>query len=45
VEIASLPDQIRGFGHIKMRNIEQAKTREAELLALWRHRDAPATAA
>jgi hypothetical protein len=33
------------FGHIKMRNIEVAKTREAELLALWQRKDQPATAA
>src|SRR5207245_256236 len=25
VELASLPQQMRGFGHIKMRNIERAK--------------------
>jgi indolepyruvate ferredoxin oxidoreductase len=36
VELARLPEQIRGFGHIKARSIEQAKTREAVLLARWR---------
>jgi len=45
VEIAPRRDQTRGFGHSKMRNIEQAKTREAELLALWQRKDQPATAA
>src|SRR5207245_1674311 len=45
MEIASLPEQIRGFGHIKMRNAEEAKAREADLLALWRGGDAPASAA
>ena len=33
VEIASLPDGIRGFGHVKVRSIEEAERREAELLA------------
>jgi len=45
VELASLPEQIRGFGHIKMRNVEKAKAREADLLAMWRGRDATASAA
>jgi indolepyruvate ferredoxin oxidoreductase len=45
VEIASLPAQMRGFGHIKMRNIEKAKAREADLVALWRGMPATASAA
>ncbi len=36
VEIASLPAQMRGFGHVKLRNIDAAKAREAELLARFR---------
>ena len=32
VEIASLPERIRGFGHVKARSIEDAGRREAELL-------------
>ncbi len=36
VQLAELPQQIRGFGHVKMRNLEQAKAREAELLATFR---------
>ena len=36
VEIASLPDRIRGFGHVKARSIEEAERREAELLARFR---------
>jgi indolepyruvate ferredoxin oxidoreductase len=36
IEIASLPAKIRGFGHIKARNVESAKACEAELLALLR---------
>jgi indolepyruvate ferredoxin oxidoreductase len=45
VEIAALPAQIRGFGHVKAKNVEAAKACEAELLALWRNKDAPAAAA
>jgi indolepyruvate ferredoxin oxidoreductase len=33
VAIASLPEQIRGFGHVKLAAIEKVKLREAELLA------------
>ena len=36
VEIASLPDRIRGFGHVKARSIDEAERREAELLARFR---------
>jgi indolepyruvate ferredoxin oxidoreductase len=45
VEIASLPEQIRGFGHVKLRNVAKAKAREAELLALWRTPSGAASAA
>jgi indolepyruvate ferredoxin oxidoreductase len=43
VEIAAIPEHIRGFGHVKARHLEPAKRREAELLALWRA-PAPASA-
>ena len=33
LELASLPDMIRGFGHVKEANVAKAKLREAELLA------------
>jgi indolepyruvate ferredoxin oxidoreductase len=33
LELASLPDMIRGFGHVKEANVAKAKIREAELLA------------
>ena len=33
VEIASLPAKMRGFGHVKARNVESAKACEAELSA------------
>ncbi len=36
VEIAELPLEIRGFGHIKAANMERAKAREAQLLAAFR---------
>jgi len=45
VELAALPAKIRGFGHVKARNVEAAKACEAELLALWRSKGATATAA
>ena len=36
IEIASLPDRIRGFGHVKARSIEEAERREAELLGRFK---------
>ena len=45
VEIARLPEQIRGFGHVKERNVTRAKEREAKLVAAFRAPVAPATAA
>ncbi|MCC6379636.1 MAG: indolepyruvate ferredoxin oxidoreductase family protein [Burkholderiales bacterium] len=35
-EIASIPASIRGYGHVKLRNLEAAREREAELLAAFR---------
>jgi len=40
VQIASVPDSMRGFGHVKEKNVKAAKEREASLLAAWRN---PAT--
>lgn len=34
-EIASIPEQIRGYGHVKEAHLRKAKAREAELLAEW----------
>ncbi|SIQ25234.1 indolepyruvate ferredoxin oxidoreductase family protein [Solilutibacter tolerans] len=34
-EIASIPEHIRGFGHVKEAHFEKAKAREAELLKEW----------
>ena len=36
VEIASMPERIRGFGHVKARHLDTARAREAELLAAFR---------
>jgi indolepyruvate ferredoxin oxidoreductase len=36
VALASLPEKIRGYGHVKMRHITSAKAEEAELLAQFR---------
>jgi indolepyruvate ferredoxin oxidoreductase len=35
VALASLPEQIRGYGHVKEANLARAKAREAELLAAF----------
>jgi indolepyruvate ferredoxin oxidoreductase len=45
VEIAAIPDRIRGFGHVKRRHLSDAKTKEAELLAAFRASRVPAKAA
>jgi indolepyruvate ferredoxin oxidoreductase len=45
LEIARLPEQMRGFGHVKERNVKRAKEREAKLVAAFRAPMAPATAA
>ena len=35
VEIASIPEHIRGYGHVKDAHLHKAKSREADLLAKW----------
>ncbi len=35
--LLALPEQIRGYGHIKDRNIDKVKTRKAELLEQFRN--------
>ena len=46
VELAALPQEIRGFGHIKDANLARAKAKEAALLARLRTpAPAPALAA
>ena len=37
VALASLPEKIRGFGHVKERNAAAAKAEEASLLEVFRH--------
>ncbi|WP_132538993.1 indolepyruvate ferredoxin oxidoreductase family protein [Plasticicumulans lactativorans] len=37
VEIASIPEHIRGYGHVKDEHLGKAKARERELLATWRN--------
>jgi len=36
VELARLPEDIRGFGHVKAANLAAARVRWAKLLAQWR---------
>ncbi len=36
VALAAIPEQIRGYGHVKDRHLAEAKRREAELLAAFR---------
>jgi indolepyruvate ferredoxin oxidoreductase len=43
VDIASLPEDIRGYGHIKAKSVEAARKKQAELLK--RYGAAPVRAA
>ena len=36
VQIASIPEEIRGFGHVKHRHLAAAKEKEARLLEAFR---------
>jgi indolepyruvate ferredoxin oxidoreductase len=45
VAIASIPEQIRGFGHVKERNLKAARQKEAALLAAFHAPAAPPRAA
>jgi indolepyruvate ferredoxin oxidoreductase len=36
VDLASIPEHIRGYGHVKDAHLKTAKTREAALLAAFR---------
>ncbi|HEX7645760.1 MAG TPA: indolepyruvate ferredoxin oxidoreductase family protein [Burkholderiaceae bacterium] len=45
VEIANLPDQVRGFGHIKEKAVEQYRREKDKLLAQYPVQQAPAQAA
>ena len=35
VELASIPEDIRGYGHVKEKALKDAKAKEAELLKAW----------
>ena len=37
VKLASVPDDIRGYGHVKDAHLERAKRKEAQLLHQWRN--------
>jgi indolepyruvate ferredoxin oxidoreductase len=45
VQIAELPESIRGFGHVKDANLEAARIRQAELMTLFRNPPSLAKAA
>jgi indolepyruvate ferredoxin oxidoreductase len=45
VQIASAPEEMRGFGHIKKRNVEAARRKRDELLARFGAASAPEKAA
>jgi indolepyruvate ferredoxin oxidoreductase len=36
VQIASIPEEIRGYGHVKARHLAAAKAKERKLLEAWR---------
>jgi indolepyruvate ferredoxin oxidoreductase len=36
VKLASVPDDIRGYGHVKEASLAKAGRKEADLLAQWR---------
>jgi len=37
VKLASIPDDIRGYGHVKDAHIAKARRKQQDLLAQWRH--------
>ncbi|MCH8213479.1 MAG: indolepyruvate ferredoxin oxidoreductase family protein, partial [Proteobacteria bacterium] len=45
VALAALPETVRGYGHVKERNVEKAKAREVELLEALRNPAPSKTAA
>ena len=42
IEIAAIPEHIRGYGHVKERHVKDAKARETVLLSKFRETPAPA---
>jgi len=45
IEIASVPEHIRGYGHVKERHLDAAEDRETQLLKLFRNPEERMTAA
>lgn len=45
IEIARLPLDMRGFGHVKQANVETATARQAELMNYWRNPSSQESAA
>jgi indolepyruvate ferredoxin oxidoreductase len=45
VQLAEIPEHIRGFGHVKDRHLKEAKAKEATLLAAFRNPAPQASAA
>ncbi len=45
IKLAAIPDDIKGYGHVKDAHLEKAKKKEAELLHQWRHPEAMKAAA
>jgi indolepyruvate ferredoxin oxidoreductase len=37
VKLASIPDDIRGYGHVKDAHLAKARGKQQALLAQWRH--------
>jgi indolepyruvate ferredoxin oxidoreductase len=37
LEIARIPEQIKGFGHVKARNLAAARVQWQQLMAAWEH--------
>jgi len=45
IAIASIPEEIRGYGHVKARSLEVAKQKEGQLLATFRNNEINSKAA
>ena len=45
VKLAAIPDDIKGYGHVKDAHLVKAKQKEAELLNQWRNPEALKAAA
>ena len=45
IKLASIPDDIRGYGHVKDAHLAKAKNKEADLLHQWRNPEAMKAAA